>query len=358
VTSIDDRGTGEMADDVAPVPSIRPAAPARATIYDVARLAGVNPSTVSRALSTPGRISAATESRIHAAADELHFTVNPIARALHTGRTMTLGLLVADITNPVFFNFVRGAERAAADSGYVLVVAESQESGRREAEAAERLIPSVDGLVLVTTRMSDAQILDLAGRKPLIVVNRELDGVVSVVPELAPGIDQAVAHLADLGHRSIAFLAGPSESWMSGARWRLLEDSARRRGVEVQQIGPGVPTLEGGRAALPQILASKVTAVAAYNDLMAIGLLLAAQDAGLALPDRLSILGFDDIFGADFTSPALTTVRTPLDRMGESAVNRILAAVAGEPPRPAPGPDPMPTELVLRRSTSRPGGER
>jgi LacI family transcriptional regulator len=355
VTSIDDREVRNVVDEEGARPTYRGRAngAARATIYDVARLAGVNPSTVSRALSTPGRISAETERRIHAAADELHFTVNPIARALHTGRTKTLGLLVADITNPVFFNFVRGAERAAAASGYVLVLAESQESGEREAEAAERILPSVDGLILVTTRMSDPQIAALAAQKPVVVINREIDAVDSVVPALEPGIDQAVAHLADLGHRSVLFLAGPQESWMSGARWRLLEQRSRERGLSIAQIGPNAPTLDGGRSALPQVVAAGATAVAAYNDLMAIGLLLAARDAGWSLPGRLSILGFDDIFGADFTSPSLTTVRTPLGPMGETAVRRILAAVEGHPSEVA-RVTPATTELIIRRSTGRP----
>ena len=147
------------------------------TIYDIARLAGVNPSTVSRALSQPGRINVKTEERIQAAAKELNYRVNPIARALPTGRTNTLGLMVADITNPMIFGIVRGAERAAAEAGYTLVVAESQESGEREATAVERVLPSVDGLVLATTRLGDAQISHIADRKPTVIINRALEGV-------------------------------------------------------------------------------------------------------------------------------------------------------------------------------------
>lgn len=318
------------------------------TIYDVARLAGVSPSTVSRALNRPGRISPATSARIQAAADELDFRANPMARALPTGRSQTLGMLVADITNPMFFDVARGAERAAAAEGYTLVIAESQESDKREAEAADRVLPSVDGMILVTTRLTDAEITRLAQRKPLVVLNREVEGVDSVVADIVPGVDQAVAHLHDLGHRSLAFLAGPERSWMSGARQRVLQARAADRGLTVTVIGPGEPSRAGGRAALSRVIASRATAVIAYNDLMAIGLLKAAQEVDVAVPTAFSIIGFDDIFGADLTTPALTTVRTPLAQMGELAVRATLDPVGFRAHRSEVA---LETELVIRRSS-------
>ena len=329
-----------------------------ATIYDIARAAGVNPSTVSRALNKPGRVSLKTEERIHAAAKALNYRLNPMARALPTGRTRTLGLLLADITNPMFFEVVRGAERAAAERGYTLILAESQESGEREAEAAERIAPSVDGLILVATRLADEQIRSLAERKRLVVINRLVDGVEEVVPDLEPGIDQALALLWEFGHRSVAFLSGPTGAWMSGARWQMLSEKARSRGMSVVEIGPGRPTLDGGRASLSRVIASGVTAVLAYNDLMAIGLMRAAQESRMDVPGRLSIVGFDDIFGSDFTSPPLTTIRTPLDEMGERATRRALdlidESLPGEPLGAAtPASGPVATELIVRGSTGR-----
>ena len=324
------------------------------TIYDVARLADVNPSTVSRALSQPGRINIKTEQRIHSAAKELNYRLNPMARALPTGRTSTIGLLVADITNPMFFTAVRGAERAAAERGYILVLVESQESGEREAEAAHRVLPSVDALILVTTRLSNASITELADRKPLVVLNRHIDGVSSLVPDVDRGIDQALDHLAELGHTAVAFLSGPSTSWMSGARWASLLARAPQRGMTIVEIGPGAPTLEGGRATLNRISASGVTAVVAYNDLMAIGLLRAATEAGIDVPGSLSIVGFDDIFGSDFTSPPLTTIRTPLDLAGDLAVRRALDMIdadASDTDYVTPIEPPIVTELIVRGST-------
>ncbi|HEY5224648.1 MAG TPA: LacI family DNA-binding transcriptional regulator [Microbacteriaceae bacterium] len=329
--------------------------PRAPTIYDVARLAGVNPSTVSRALSKPGRLNAKTEKLILAAAKTLNYRVNPMARALPTGRTNTFGLIVADITNPVFFPFIRGAEQAAARSGYTLVLAESRESGEREIETAARIAPSVDGLVLVASRSSDAQLRELSDRKPLVVVNRRIDGVETLVADSEPGIDQALELLAGLAHRSLAYLSGPVDSWMSTERWRIIVAKARQRGMTVIELGPGVPTVDGGRDAYERIIASGATAVLAYNDLMAIGLLRAAQQRGLRVPERLSIIGCDDIFGADFTTPPLSTIRTPLAVLGELAVLRILERVAGAFPGDsvsrADAPAPLATEIIVRGST-------
>jgi len=324
------------------------------TIYDIARLADVNPSTVSRALSQPGRINAKTEARIRAAAEELNYRVNPIARALPTGRTSTIGLVVADITNPVIFGIVRGAERAAAEAGYTLIIAESQESGEREATTIERVLPSVDGLVLATTRLGDAQIGQLAARKPTVVINRAVAGLTSILPDVERGIGQLVDHLADLGHRSLAYLSGPETSWITARRWEALLEAAPRRGMSIVEIGPGLPTLEGGAAAMSRVAASGVTAVIAFNDLMAIGLMRAAVQRGLTVPTDLSIAGFDDIFGSDFTTPGITTVRMPLADAGERAVRHLLGQVGRDPS--SSGAESMallPTDLVVRGSTGR-----
>lgn len=321
------------------------------TIYDIAELAGVNPSTVSRALSKPGRISATTEKRVQDAARSLNYRANPMARALPTGRTNTLGLILADITNPVFFTLVRGAEQAAARAGYTLVLAESQESGEREAEATDRVAPAVDGLMLVATRQTDEQLRELAERKPLVVINRDIDGIETVVPQLETGIDQALVHLASLGHRSVAYVSGPSSSWMSAARSAVLMRKAGELGMSIVEIGPTAPTVDGGNDVFARVAASGITAVLAYNDLIAIGLLRAAAGHEIAVPDKLSVVGFDDIFGADFTSPALTTIRSPLALIGELAVGRMLELVAGDGPATSASAPEIATELIVRGST-------
>lgn len=321
------------------------------TIYDIARLAGVNPSTVSRALSKPGRISIETEKRIREAAATLGYRVNPMARALPTGRTSMIGLIVADITNPVFFDLVRAAERAAAASGYTLVFAESQESEELEAATAERIAPSVDALILLSTRLADEQLAAIAERKPLVAVNRFSPGIESVVADIGPGIDQALTRLRDLGHQRIAYLSGPANAWMSGLRERVLLSRAASLGMSAIALGPNQPTVEGGAAGLDPVRESTASAVFAFNDLMAIGLLRAAHANAVAVPRELSVVGFDDIFGSDFTQPPLSTIRTPLDVMGELAFARAHALITGSGHSDAADPVSLATRFVERGST-------
>jgi LacI family transcriptional regulator len=329
----------------------RPKAFSSPTIYDIAQLAGVNPSTVSRALNKPGRINPITEAKVRAAAEQLNYRVNPMARSLPTGRTKMIAVIVADITNPMFFDAVRGAELAAVGSGYTTVIAESQESSRNEAAALERIIPSVDGVVLATTRLSESEIASIAKSKPVVLMNRKVEGVADVVPNLAPGIEDAIKHLKALGHAQIAFVAGPQAAWMSAHRWQLILDAAIDNGMKVVEIGPNEPTFEGGKQALKLVRAAGVTAVIAYNDLIAIGLMKAAQEAGARVPDDLSVIGFDDIFGAELTTPALTTIKSPLVQAGQEAVSQLMSMLDGEEAREQPA---MSTQLLLRQSTAKP----
>jgi LacI family transcriptional regulator len=321
-----------------------------ATIYDVAELAGVNPSTVSRALTKPGRISAKTESRIRAAAARLDFRFNPMARALPTGRSQTIGVVVADITNPVIFGIVRGAEQAASAASYTLVIAESQESGEAEVDTIHRLLPSVDGLVLATTRLSDERIAEIAERRPVVVLNRAVDGIPSVLPDVRKGVRELVDHLIVLGHTSIAYLSGPDTSWISRRRWDELLELTLPAGVAAVEIGPNAPTIAGGAAALPRVRAARSTAVIAFNDLMAIGLMQSAASASVRVPDDLSVAGFDDIFGSEFIMPPLTTVRSQLTTAGARAVDHLMAQI-GVDGVESELDQLLDTSLVVRAST-------
>ena len=322
-----------------------------ATIYDIAKLAGVNPSTVSRALSNPGRINAATEAKVHAAAKELNYRVNPFARALPTGKTKMIALMVADITNPVFFKVVRGAEKVAAEHGYTLVVAESFESSKVEADSLQRILPTVDGVIFGTTRLTDAEIYEANREKPVVLINRRVEGVADVLPNNEPGIAEAIAHLAALGHKHIGFLGGPTASWINTDRWNLLMKHAVDAGMTVVSIGPNLPTVEGGRDALDQVRASGVSAIITYTDLMGIGLLREATAAGVLIPQQLSIIGFDNIFGSDFTSPPLTTIEMPLEVIGGNAVLALLKTFEATDDAVPHGSNES-TSLLVRGSTA------
>lgn len=324
-----------------------------ATIYDIAELARVSPSTVSRALTTPGRISEKTEAKIRAAAKKLNYVVNPFARALPTGRTKMIGLMMADITNPVFFGVIRGAEAVAAEHGYVLVIAESQESRSDEENIIRNILPIVDAVILVTTRLADEDIQRINEIKPTVLVNQEVFGVHDVVPNAEPGIVQAVKHLKELGHSKIAFLSGPHTSWMSRHRSALLNKSAKAENIEVIELGPNSPDLTSGIAALDRILESGVSAVITYNDMMAIGLLREAQRREIDVPNDLSIIGFDNIFGSDFTSPALTTIQLPLDQLGRDAITTLLKLLDKKGDEVPIHRSELSTELLVRSSTGK-----
>jgi LacI family transcriptional regulator len=318
------------------------------TIYDVARIAGVNASTVSRALNNPGRISARTERLIRQAAESIHYQVNPMARAVKTGRTSTFALMLSDITNPVYFDLVRGAERVASAGGYTLVLAESQESAELEYAAIQRLQSSVDGMILVASRLSDEQILAFARTKRIVVINRRIDGIADEVPDATPGMTEALDHLGSFGHRSIGYVSGPTASWMNDLRWSTLLMLATERHMSIVEIAASAPTLDGGADALHRVLASGVTAVLAYNDLMAMGLMRACRAAAVSVPGRLSIVGFDDIFGADLMTPPLTTIKTPLGRTGERAMRRLISEPDSQHSH---DPDALRTILIIRNST-------
>lgn len=334
------------------MPNEHPATPRRTparrvTIYDIAKHVGVSASTASRALHKPGRVSKATEERVKEAAATLGYRANPAARALPTGRTGTIALLVADITNPVSFEIVRGAEREAEKHGYVLVTSEFREDHVKEASRARSLAPSVDGFVLASSRLDDDAIATIAALNPVVTINRESPSAFSVLADHEPALRELVRTLAVEDHDRLCYLGGPESSWTNAKRWAVIEAAARDEQIEALTIGPNRPTREAGQRALDAVRDTGASAVIAYNDIMAIGLLTAARDAGLGIPEDFSIAGIDDIFGSDFTCPPLTTIAAPLDDMGAAAIRHVHAALSGERDR---GTERYPTQLLMRGS--------
>lgn len=325
------------------------------TIYDVARECGVATSTVSRALSQPGRVSAQTSEKVREAAARLGYVANPLAKHLPTGRTGTIVLTVSDIANPVFSQVIRGAEAAASRAGYTMVLTDVEESPERERQILEKLIPAVDGVALATSRLSDAAIRAVARRCPLVTMNRVTQQVPSVVPDNDLGMRRAVKHLVELGHQAVTYVAGPRASWADSVRWNGLKAAAGHLGVQVRRAGPEQPTVAGGRriAADLESAARMPTAVVAYNDLMAIGIMQGLQAAGHVVPDEVSVIGCDNILGSDWRTPALTTVAAPLRELGSASVRHLLALIDGKDIRQA-RPVVLPTRLIVRESTAPP----
>lgn len=323
------------------------------TIYDVAVLAGVAPSTVSRAFARPGRVNADTAARIRTAAAELGYRVNPLARALSTSRTHMIGLMISDVTNPFYAGLIRGAQLAASESDYTVVLADARESHVLEREALERILPMVDGVVIGSSRTSDSTLRMVAKQKPMIVLNRHVVGIPSVVTDNARGVRRAVEHLGKLGHESVTYVAGPEASWADGMRWRALREAGHELQLTTRRAGPVAPTVEGGRAAALGMLEDPPTAVLAYNDLVAIGMMIAFSAAGVRVSQDVSIIGFDNILPSGLVSPGLTTVAAPVGTMGTTAVTNTLAMIRGALPR-NDAASVVPTRLVVRGSTARP----
>jgi LacI family transcriptional regulator len=319
------------------------------SIYEVAAAAGVAPSTVSRALSRPGRVSFQTAEHVRAVAARLGYRTDLRNRRVEGVSTSMLAMVVADITNPVFFGMIRGAERTAVHAGYTMVLVETQESEESERALLSRVLPSVDGAILTSSRLPDTAIRSIAKTAPLVVLNRLVDQVPSVASDNVRAVKMAVEHLVEAGHRSLSYLAGPDASWASGMRWRGLLEAAHELDIKVRRIGPLVPTMNGGRQAVEAWLASPTTGVVAYNDLVAIGFIQEVLQAGLGVPEDVSVVGFDNIRDAELVRPALTTIASPLVSLGSAAVNHLLATSRVAAPRD--GSFVLPARLVLRSST-------
>jgi len=320
-----------------------------ATIHDVASACGVSISTVSRAISRPDLVNAATRERVLAAVAELDYQPSTAARSLMSGRSMTLALLVPDITNPFFFDLVRGTQAQAAAAGYSQILIDTDESVELERQHIATAAKGADGLVLGASRLSDDALREAARSVPLTAVNRSTPGVASVVIDTPSGMVQALHHLASLGHRDVAYLSGPRSSWSNGRRWRAVQLGARQAGLSARRLGPFPPTRAAGAAAADAAVHSGVTAVVAFNDLIALGVLQRLFARGMAVPDDMSVVGCDDTFGADFCHPPLTTITASIEQVGRLATDMLLEQL--RPVAPPPRVHTVPAVLTIRGST-------
>lgn len=318
------------------------------TMRDIAERAGVAVSTVSRVMSTPERISAPTRKLVLDAARELGYRSNqPRGQA---GRIGSVALVVPDITNPFYFEMIRGSQERLRDSGYTQLLIDAEESPHAELAALESIADSCAGAVLAATRLSDDQIRDLADRMPLVTVNREVEGIPRVLLDTPSAFGQVVDHLVSLGHRRVCYVAGPKGSATDLRRWAAVEAAAERHGIDAVRIGPFNPKPNSGAAAADALLTSGATAGLAYNDVLAIGMLQRFAVRGVSVPGEVSITGCDDIFGADFCSPPLTTITAPTRRVGNEATAMLLALAAGAEPRLGRRLE-LPVHLTIRDST-------
>lgn len=327
------------------------------TITDIAKATGVAPSTVSRALNKPGRVSAATRERIEAAARELDYVPNSPARALSSGRTGTIAVLVSDVTNPFYFGLIRGTQQQLKAAGYAQLLVDTEDSGEHEAETLRTMRRWMDGAILTASRLPERALTGLAAGIPLVTVNRNVRGVPSVVIDTPAGMGLAVEHLMSLGHRHLAYAYGPDNSWPNRARWHALRAAGQRYGLTVERAGPFPRGRLFGSAAADALHNTGATAYIAFNDLLAIGMLTRLRERGVQVPEEVSVVGCDDIFGADFCNPPLTTLTAPIEQAGRVAVSLLLAHLDASVP-PQRRAAVLPTHLTIRESTGPAPGDR
>ncbi len=324
-----------------------------ATIYDVAAAAGVSPSTVSRAFSRPGRVSAKTSARIHQVAAELGYRAPQVARADVSRQSKMLGIALTDITNPFFFSIIRGAEHVAVTEGYSILLIDAEESDELERRLFDRTMPLVDGMIIAASRLSDQALRTVSKSTPTVSLNRLVAGLPSVITDNARGMRRALEHLAELGHKRVAYVSGPTASWADGARWRAFREGCYELDLTEHRIGPTLPTVRGGMGIYPQVREKRVTAVVCFNDMISIGIMRAAKAAGLSVPADLSVIGFDNIFASDLVTPGLTTVAAPLSLLGERGARSVIALANNqEPETTAEAPSILPMRLIIRESTT------
>ncbi len=339
----------------------------RVTLRDVAREAGVHASTASRALNpeTRGVVSETTVHRVLEAARRLSYRPHAVARGLRTNRTMTVGMVVPDLENPLFPPIVRGVEAELGGAGYSILVGNTDNDAERlRTMVASLLAHQVDGLILATAAAHDDLVDELVERRvALVLVNRFAEDVPTsaVVGDDRAGIELAVAHIASLGHRVVGHVAGPGVLSTGRVRAKTFLEAAIRHRLDVD---PGLVEeagwfqVEPGRHACLALLDRRpdMTAVVAANDLLALGCYAAAAQRGRHVPQDLSVTGYNDMPFVDLMEPALTTICVPYREMGHVAGVSLLELMRRNPDLPSPPAETirLTPSLTVRASTAPP----
>jgi LacI family repressor for deo operon, udp, cdd, tsx, nupC, and nupG len=333
-----------------------------ATIYEVAKRAGVSPATVSRALSQPGVVTPATRLKVMKAVDALGYAPNSTAKNLRTARTDKLLVTVPDMSNPFFSLILQGIEDAALRGGYAVLFGDTQHDRAREEGYAQMLKrKEADGLIFLGHRLPKAAaalVEAMAPRCAPVVNGCEYNprlGVPSVHIDNAGAAADAIDHLYAYGHRRIAIVTGPLVSPLSRDRLRGAMSRARKIGADRDVIlMRGNFSIESGADAAERLLDLKhpPSAIFCFSDEMAMGVIDVARRRRVSVPRELSVVGFDDIRFARYTNPPLTTVAQPMRAIGEGTV-RLLLEILGDN-SVVPKSATLPHALVVRASTAPP----
>jgi LacI family transcriptional regulator len=326
-------------------------------IREIARRAKVSTATVSRAINHVPTVDPQLAKRVWKVVDELGYYPNTQARALVSGRSRIFGLIVSEITNPFFPEIVQTFENLAVENNYEILLTSTVHDPKRMESSVRRMIERrVDGVAILTFGMEDALLDHLRFRKvPLVFVDvgPNVPGMVNIRIDYLNGIRQAVQHLAALRHTRIAFVAGPLHLKSAIARKAAFETAMTEIGLSAEFVVEGNHRMDGGMRSLVEFSRSnsRPTAVLCSNDMTAIGVMREAYDQDIKIPDDLSVIGFDDIRLAEFTTPPLTTVQMSQKELAKIAFQALLNEVQRESPSGERSEYELTTNLVLRRST-------
>jgi LacI family transcriptional regulator len=332
------------------------------TLRDVAAAAAVHVATASRALDPESAhpVSPATRALVEQAAKRLGYRGHMMARGLRRGRSSTVGVVAADLTNPYTAPVLRGLEYALEPAGFMALVTESRdESTVLEKAVGHLLARQVDALVLISVRSSDRnRVLGWAQKAPIVLAVRKLprSGVPAATHDDRSGGRLAAEHLAELGHRHVLQIPGPLDVQPFKDRYESFAATGHEIGLEVRSLPPvTVSSYDEGRRVMREAIGAglgPVTAVFAHNDGMAMGAIRALREAGLSCPVDVSVIGYNDVAMADAFDPPLTTIRLDGHEIGRQAGTIALAAIGGV--TALPRFPPTPAELVVRHSTASP----
>jgi len=335
--------------------------PRRMDIRTVAAHAKVSIATVSRTINHVPTVDPAMAKRVWKAIEELNYFPNTQARSLVSGKSHILGLIVSEITNPFFPELIQRFEEYAVDRGYEILITSTNYDPKRMISCVRRMIErKVDGVAVMTFGIEEPLLEQLADQNiPLVYVDSRprAPEVRTLNVDYRRGIWQGVQHLAVLGHRKIAFLSGPLNLHTSQLRSHAFTDSLKQIGIRPNPawLLEGDHALEGGLRGMERLLQlhDRPTAIMCSNDMTAIGVMHAAFDAGLRVPEDISVIGFDDIHIAEFTYPPLTTIRMSCRDLARGAVSILIAGLEASAPK-TQDIQLVPTELIVRRTTGIP----
>jgi DNA-binding LacI/PurR family transcriptional regulator len=301
----------------------------RSTIYDVARAANVAPSTVSRAFSRPSRVNALTVQRILETAAVLGYVPNQTARGLSTGRTGNLAMVIPNIANPFFTQFIRVFHQAARDREHSVQLIDTYEDAEEEVRRVEGVLSQVDGVALVSPRMGPEKLRSVTAKGRFVVVNRKLDGLACVWVDSGPALREVFADLRRFGHEAIVYVRGPVGGYSDSIRRSLVRTLARTHHVTVTFTQPARDEKLAAAAAVDLALEVGATALLTHSDGAAVAVLSECRARGLDVPGDLSIVGHDDIEWASLVHPALTTISAPTELSGRWSADTLIDLIDG-----------------------------